>query len=104
MKSRIKLEPRYQYTFIGGLLSTFFIVDPFYPAWFRIAFIPAVVFTATVVLVDMWVRFFGLKLLDSYPKWEPIISGLAAGAETAILILVIIEFYFHIPISILPLP
>lgn len=95
-----KFESRYQGAFVFGALATWAMVDPFIPVLLRVALIPFILLGTSLTVTDSWFRYFGRRVFREGSRWGQTVEGIAAGTATSVLILTVLWFYFHVPISI----
>ena len=95
--ARPRPEFRYQIPLVIGFFASWALITPYYPLWFREALIPIILFAVGMSVSGILSRFLGWR--DSNPRLEPIVAGLSDGIGLAALLIVIVAFYGHIPIS-----
>jgi hypothetical protein len=91
----------YQSSLIFGFFGTFAIINPLFPLWLRIAFIPGLVGAVGFNIANISLRFLNIEhYYPRFSRFEPIVSGITDGITISIIILTILTFYFNVHVAV----
>ncbi|MDE1857735.1 MAG: hypothetical protein KGI26_01535 [Thaumarchaeota archaeon] len=97
VKGRPRHSLAYNISFILGGFGLWAIAFPFYPLWFRIAFIFPFLFGTGLWVGGVLFRFIGWE--ESFPSIKSIVDGITDGIGIAALLITIAHFYLGLPVS-----